>query len=52
MRQWGERFLFALEEPHPRLIDQRSGNALEQIRVRDVDGQECGIADLGLVGAS
>lgn len=52
MRQWGEQFLFAPGELHPRLIDQRSGKALEQMRVRDVDGQECGVADLGLVGAS
>ncbi len=52
MRQWGERFLFAPGEPHPEMIDRRSGKALEQMRVRDVDGQECGVEDLGLVTAS
>jgi DNA-binding HxlR family transcriptional regulator len=48
MRQWGERFLFAPGEPHPELVDRRSGKALEKIRVRDIDGQERGVADLGL----
>ena len=52
MRQWGERFLFAPEEPHPALVDRRSGKALEEIRVRDVDGRERGVADLGLVVVS
>jgi HxlR-like helix-turn-helix len=52
MRQWGERFLFAPGEPHPELVDRFSGKALDTIRVRDVDGQELGVADLGLVGAS
>jgi DNA-binding HxlR family transcriptional regulator len=52
MRQWGERFLFAPGESHPELIDRRSGKALEKIRVRDVDGQERSVADLGLVTAS
>ena len=52
MRQWGERFLFAPGEPHLQVVDRRSGKALEKIRVRDVDGQERGVADLGLVTAS
>jgi DNA-binding HxlR family transcriptional regulator len=51
-RQWGERFLFAPGEPHPVLVDRRSGKALEKIRVRDVDGQERGVSDSGLVGSS
>jgi DNA-binding HxlR family transcriptional regulator len=52
MRQWGERFLFAPGEPHPELIDRGSGKALEKMRVRDVDGQERGVADLRLVTGS
>jgi DNA-binding HxlR family transcriptional regulator len=52
MRQWGERFLFAPGEPHPELIDRRSGEVLEQMRVKDIDGQECGVADVGLVTAA
>jgi DNA-binding HxlR family transcriptional regulator len=52
MRQWGERFLFAPGEPHPELIDRRSGKVLEQMRVKDIDGQECGVADVGLVTAA
>jgi DNA-binding HxlR family transcriptional regulator len=52
MRQWGERFLFAPGEPRPKLVDRFSGKALETIRVRDVDGRERGVADLGLVTAS
>jgi DNA-binding HxlR family transcriptional regulator len=52
MRQWGERFLFAPGEAHLQVVDRRSGKALEKIRVRDVDGQERGVADLGLVTAS
>ena len=52
VRQWGERFLFAPGEPHPELVDKHSGKTLEKIRVRDVDGQECGVADLELVSAS
>jgi DNA-binding HxlR family transcriptional regulator len=49
MRQWGERYLFAAGEPHPELVDRHSGKALETMRVRDVDGQERGVADLELV---
>ena len=52
MRQWGERFLYAPGDPHSELIERRSGKALEQIRVRDVDGQELGVADLRLMPAS
>jgi DNA-binding HxlR family transcriptional regulator len=52
MRQWGERFLFAPGEPHLQVVDRRSGKPLEKIRVRNVDGQERGVADLGLVTAS
>ena len=52
MRQWGERFLYAPGEPHSEMFAIASGKALEQIRVRDVDGQECGVADVGLVTAS
>jgi DNA-binding HxlR family transcriptional regulator len=52
MRQWGERFLFAPGEPHLEMVDRRSGKALEKIRVRDGDGRELGIADLGLMTAS
>ena len=52
MRQWGERFLFASGEPHPELVERLSGKGLEKIRVRDVDGQELGVADLRLVSAA
>jgi len=52
MRQWGERYLFAEGEPHSELIDRRLGKALEQMRVRDADGRECGVADVTLVTAS
>jgi DNA-binding HxlR family transcriptional regulator len=52
MRQWGERFSFAPGESHPQLIDVRSGKAVEEIRVRNVDGEDSGVADLGLVNAS
>jgi DNA-binding HxlR family transcriptional regulator len=52
MRQWGERFLFAPGEPHQELVDRRSGKRLEAMRVRDVDGRELGVADLGLVSGS
>ena len=52
MRQWGERFQYAPGEPYSKLVDRSSGKALEQIRVRDVDGQELGVADLRLMPAS
>jgi DNA-binding HxlR family transcriptional regulator len=52
MRQWGERFQFAPGEPHSELVDRDSGKALEKMRVRDVDGQELGVADLRLMPAS
>jgi DNA-binding HxlR family transcriptional regulator len=52
VRQWGERYLFAPGEPHPELVDRGSGKALEKMRVRNVDGQERGVADLELVTAS
>jgi DNA-binding HxlR family transcriptional regulator len=49
MRQWGERFLFAPGEPHSELLAKGSGKALEEIRVRDVDGLELGVNDLALM---
>ena len=52
MRQWGERYLFAPGEPHSELVERGSGKALEKMRVRNVDGQERGVADLELVTAS
>jgi DNA-binding HxlR family transcriptional regulator len=52
MRQWGERFLFAPGEPHPELVERGSGHGLEKMRVRDLDGRELGVADLGLVNGS
>jgi DNA-binding HxlR family transcriptional regulator len=52
MRQWGERYLFAPGEPHLEVVNRRLGKALEKMRVRDVDGRELGVADLGLVTAS
>jgi len=52
MRQWVERFLFVPGEPHPELVERGSGKALEKMRVRDADGRELGVADLGLVNAS
>jgi DNA-binding HxlR family transcriptional regulator len=52
MRQWGERFLYAPGDPHSRLIAKGSGRALEQIRVRDVDGEEVGVEDLELANVS
>jgi len=52
MRQWGERYLFAPGEPHPELVERGSGKALEQMRVRDMDGRELEVADLRLVNAS
>jgi DNA-binding HxlR family transcriptional regulator len=52
MRQWGERFLFAPGEPHLEVVERGSGKGLEKIRVRDVDGRELGVADLGLVTTS
>ncbi len=44
MRQWGERFLYAPGETHTELVGRGSGKALEQIRVRDIDGKELGVA--------
>jgi DNA-binding HxlR family transcriptional regulator len=52
MRQWGERFLFAPREPHSELVDRASRKALEKMRVRNIDGQERGVADLELANAS
>jgi DNA-binding HxlR family transcriptional regulator len=52
MRQWGERFLFAPGESHSELIDRESGRPLEKMRVRDVNGREREVADLGLVSVS
>jgi hypothetical protein len=39
-------------EPHSELVERHSGKALEQMCVRDVDGQELGVADLELKAAS
>jgi DNA-binding HxlR family transcriptional regulator len=52
MRQWGERFLYAPGERHTGLVGRGSGKALEQIRVRDIDGKELSVADLALVADS
>jgi DNA-binding HxlR family transcriptional regulator len=52
MRQWGEQYLFQPGEPRQELVNRRSGKKLERLRVRDEDGQESGVADLGLVTAA
>ncbi len=52
MRQWGERYLFQPEEPREELVNRHSGKKLERMRVRDEDGLESGVADLGLVTAA
>jgi DNA-binding HxlR family transcriptional regulator len=52
MRQWGERYQYVPGEPHSELVERHSGKALEQMCVRDVDGQELGVADLELKAAS
>ncbi len=51
MRQWGEQYLFQPGEPRQELVNRRSGKKLQRIRVRDQDGLESGVADLGLVTA-
>ena len=49
MRQWGERFLFAPGEPHPELVNARTGRPLDKMVVKDIDGEECGVSDLAMV---
>ncbi len=39
-------------EPHTELVGRSSGKGLEQIKVRDADGTELGVADLTLAAVS
>ncbi len=49
MRQWGERFLFAPGEPHPEVVNARTGRPLDKMLVKDIDGEELGVGDLEMV---
>ena len=39
LRQWGERHLFASDEPHSELVDKTTGKPLRSMRPRGEDGR-------------
>ncbi len=49
LRQWGEKYLFAPNEPHSLLIDRKLHKPLKMIEVQAADGEPVGLNDLDLV---
>ncbi|MGZ0151129.1 winged helix-turn-helix transcriptional regulator [Kribbella sp. WER1] len=45
LRQWGETFAFAANEPHSQLLDRRDGKPLCPLEVRAADGRLVAPAD-------
>jgi DNA-binding HxlR family transcriptional regulator len=48
LRQWGDRFQFAPEEPRTILVDKKRGKQLKQMQVYNEDGEQCMLSDLAL----
>ena len=51
LRQWGEKHLFAPEEPHSRLVDNVSGQNIAKLDVRAQDGRVLSVDDVVLIKA-
>ena len=49
LRQWGEKHLFAPEEPHSRLVDNVSGQNIAKLDVRAQDGRVLSVDDVVLI---
>jgi len=49
LRQWGEKHLFAPEEPHSRLVDSVSGQNIPKLDVRAQDGRILSVDDVVLI---
>lgn len=49
LRQWGEKHLFAPEEPHSRLVDSVSGQNIAKLDVRAQDGRILSVDDVVLI---
>lgn len=49
LRQWGEEFFFAPEEPHVSLVDKRSGLPVRRLELRAQDGRMLGAEDTIIV---
>jgi DNA-binding HxlR family transcriptional regulator len=45
LRQWGEAFFFAPDEPHLVLVDKRSGRPVRRLELRAQDGRRLGWDD-------
>ncbi|CAN3984998.1 winged helix-turn-helix transcriptional regulator [Kitasatospora purpeofusca] len=45
MRQWGERYCFAADEPRARLVDRTAGAPVARVEVRAADGRVLGPDD-------
>lgn len=49
LRQWGEKHLFAPNEPHSRLVDNGSGQNIAKLEVRAQDGRVLSADDVVLI---
>lgn len=49
LRQWGEKHLFAPNEPHSRLVDNVSGQNIAKLAVRAQDGRVLSADDVVLI---
>ena len=52
LRQWGERHLFAPDEPHSEMIDRQQGRPLRTLEVRSADGRRLAADDTTVNKAS
>lgn len=49
IRQWGEKYLFADNEPRSIVLDKKHHQPLRRMEVQDVNGDKCTTADLELL---
>ncbi len=49
LRQWGENYLFASDEPHSKLVDSINGEGVAKLEVRALDGRQLSVDDVAII---
>jgi hypothetical protein len=49
LRQWGENYLFASDEPHSKLVDSINGEGVAKLEVRALDGRQLSVDDVAMI---
>lgn len=49
LRQWGENYLFAPDEPHSKLVDTANGEGVVKLEVRALDGRPLSVDDVAII---